>query len=375
MHLTTSTPLVSSIMASLLEGTPPSANGPSDESKITTFLKFTTMGVIISAIAYGVVFTLAVMSFHLLHKTSLDGKKRIHYLLFAYIVFMFILSTVNIVAAIHMNLNAIVSQTLPKTLEVGKNVGAVVIVLVTWGSDGFLLWRAAVLYEGVSTARRKIVNCFIGFLMVAQLVTGTMYFLSNFMDALNPPRYSDSIFVAFACTTLSINWIITGLVVGRLLHFRGKVSRSLGADYGTPFGRIITMCVESAALIIIFSTIFLVLNLMKKNPFSFSRILLTNIYVIGPFLILYRVAQGKAFLTSSNSFYSVPGNSGGQRSATLQFNDRGRHTLSTGNSTKIEVNISDEVHKDYYDHDRVELGNLSNSQIPTPIKRDMDTPI
>lgn len=119
--------------------------------------------------------------------------------------------------------------------------------------------------------------------LLKNVVTGAgmLYLLSNFMTTLTPAQISQPIFIGFSATTLAINWIITGLVVGRLVYFRMRVSHSMGTTYCTPFGRIIAMCVESAALIIVFATVFLVQNLShsERNPFSVSRIFLTQIYV------------------------------------------------------------------------------------------------
>lgn len=108
-------------------------------------------------------------------------------------------------------------------------------------------------------------------------VTGIMYLASNFVAAAQ--QHARPIFVAFASTTLSVNWIITTLVVTRLLVFRANVKRTMGNDHGRPYIGIISMCIESAALVIIFATIFLTLNLLNLDPFSFSRAFLVHIYV------------------------------------------------------------------------------------------------
>ena len=111
-------------------------------------------------------------------------------------------------------------------------------------------------------------------------MSGILYILYNFIPALRPSTYSRPIFIAFATTTLSVNWIITALVVFRIGQYRLRVSSSLGRHYGRPFNRVIEMCIESAVLIIVFATILLVNNLTSgKSPFSLSRTLLVQIYV------------------------------------------------------------------------------------------------
>ena len=109
------------------------------------------------------------------------------------------------------------------------------------------------------------------------LATGLLYLITNFHERMYP--IATPIFITFSSTTLFVNWVVTVLVVLRLLHFRRRVIMTLGDTYSKPYAGIISMCVESAALVIIFSTIFLVLNLLYKLPFSSSRTILIQIYV------------------------------------------------------------------------------------------------
>lgn len=136
---------------------------------------------------------------------------------------------------------------------------------------------------------------------VLQIVCGVLYILYNFIPALSPPKYSLSIFTAFASTTLSVNWIITALVVIRIGQFRYQISSSLGHDFGKPFNKIMAMCIESAALIIIFSTILIIQNLRGESPFSLSRLLLVQIYV-GDFFFSFRRFAPDLVLRSSHRF-------------------------------------------------------------------------
>ncbi|PPR00205.1 hypothetical protein CVT24_004908 [Panaeolus cyanescens] len=330
------------------------------------FLKFWTLGVILSSIAYGIAFTLFAACLYLLKKTSAGSRKRVHYALAAYITLMFALSTISIVSGISTNLTAITSQTIPRSLSLGgSSPDAVVIVLANWASDGFLLWRASVLYEGVTKSRRQAVYALIIFMLISQFTSGTLYLCSNFVKRMQ--KHERPIFVAFASTTLFVNWVITGLVVIRLLVFRSKVRKTLGNVYGSPYTGIISMCVESAALVILFATIFLTLNLLKLNPFSFSRAFLVHIYVIAPLLIIYRVAQGKAFITNTTSFYSQNGENSQTRSGgAIRFNTHHPHTTTgvSTQATRIEVNVThDEVKKadnlTYYDD--MEMGTRKDS--------------
>ena len=106
-------------------------------STVATFLKFWTMGVVLSSIAYGVAFTLSISTVHCLHSNSKGHKQRRHYVLISYVLLMFCLSTVSIVSGIRTNLNAIAAGTIPAHIGVDEN--AIIVVLVTWLSDGLLV--------------------------------------------------------------------------------------------------------------------------------------------------------------------------------------------------------------------------------------------
>jgi hypothetical protein len=104
-----------------------------------TFLKFWTMGVILSSIAYGVTFTLSISTLSLLHRSSRNKKERMHYVLISYVVVMTLLATVSITSGIRNNLEAIYKSEIPANLIVGRDENAIIVVLVTWGSDGLLV--------------------------------------------------------------------------------------------------------------------------------------------------------------------------------------------------------------------------------------------
>jgi hypothetical protein len=98
-----------------------------------------TMGVILSSIAYGVTSTMSISTLSLLHRSSKNKKERMHYILISYVVIMIFLATVSIVSGIRANLEAIFKSEIPADLNVGRDENAIIVVLVTWGSDGFLV--------------------------------------------------------------------------------------------------------------------------------------------------------------------------------------------------------------------------------------------
>ncbi|KAF8155646.1 hypothetical protein B0H34DRAFT_714212, partial [Crassisporium funariophilum] len=84
------------------------------------------------------------------------------------------------------------------------------------------------------------------------------------------------------------------------------------------------MCVESAALIAVFNVAFLILYLVNIQSLLFVGFIVPlffHAYIISPFLIVYRVAQGKAWSNQTRTLLTqdiyAAGN--GQRLPSLQF--------------------------------------------------------
>lgn len=119
----------------------PTLTGTSNEqwttSTAATFLEFWTMGVILSSIAYGVASTLSISTLRCLYNKTKGIKQRKHYILVSYVLLMFCLSTVSIVSGIRTNLKAVAAGNIPA--HIGMDENAIIIVLVTWLSDGFLV--------------------------------------------------------------------------------------------------------------------------------------------------------------------------------------------------------------------------------------------
>ena len=58
---------------------------------------------------------------------------------------------------------------------------------------------------------------------------------------------------AFILLSLLVNIILATLIVSRLVYHRRHFRDILGAEHGSPYINIMTMCVEPSALVIIFN--------------------------------------------------------------------------------------------------------------------------
>ena len=57
-----------------------------------------------------------------------------------------------------------------------------------------------------------------------------------------------------------VNIILALLIILRLLHHQRHIRKVLGAEHGSPNSKVITMCVESSALIVIVGGVYVILD-------------------------------------------------------------------------------------------------------------------
>ena len=72
---------------------------------------------------------------------------------------------------------------------------------------------------------------------------------------------SSSVFAVALLSTANI--ILASLIILRLVRHQRYVRKVLGAEHGSPYFTVITMSIESSALIVIFSAVYTVLALMQ----------------------------------------------------------------------------------------------------------------
>ncbi|KAF8154130.1 hypothetical protein B0H34DRAFT_800023 [Crassisporium funariophilum] len=242
-------------------------------------------------IGYGAIISLFCASFGLLQRTARADQKRLNLFLLCYISFMFSLCTMqnilDILSIVAMEWNTTISLNAIGTLQ---NVG---VLLSTWGADCFLMWRCITIYKGSSRQSHRTLKIFISFLVCLLFAASVVVIVKNFAAGLTDnARYS----YAFICTSLFINFAITSLIVLRLIYFNRNLKKNLGQKSTVLYSGIIAMSVDSAALIVIFDAIFIIIRRIPGVVGLKSRIFIpiySTVYIIAPLSIIYRVAQAK----------------------------------------------------------------------------------
>jgi len=89
-----------------------------------------------------------------------------------------------------------------------------------------------------------------------------------------------SYLVFFSLSTL-VNLILAVLIVSRLVYHRRYIRNTFGAEHGSSYTNIITMCVESSALMVISGGLFNSLYFVSNDGEYFMNSITPHIFVGG----------------------------------------------------------------------------------------------
>ncbi|KAF8965543.1 hypothetical protein BDZ97DRAFT_766639 [Flammula alnicola] len=306
-----------------------------------SLLQLQLIGALVSAIAYGLVVSLFFHSLALLVTSKkYTYSNRIRMFLITYIVVMFLLSTAALVQGMVYITIAVFSGVDISSHHLTKMNEPLTLPFTIWGADGFMLWRCFILYTNTTRVAHTILYGVLFLISLASIGSGILYYLipelSTFtlVSPLTPTLITISI-------TIFVNFTLTALVCGRLIHHQEGMRRVLGAQYSSPFMRIIVMCVESCVLIVVTCIVYVALfargDKTTLNGCIIPLLLLPHICVLSPTLIVYHVAKGRAITTAVRPSHV----------ATPNFRDEDIPTLMRSNdptSTLASLSTGSELH-------------------------------
>lgn len=80
--------------------------------------------------------------------------------------------------------------------------------------------------------------------------------------------------------TTAANIVLSSLITGRILYYERRVRKSLGVFNDPAYKRAVTICVESCALIVVVSVLFVILYYADTHSaFLFPLVLLPHVCV------------------------------------------------------------------------------------------------
>ncbi|KAF8812848.1 hypothetical protein BYT27DRAFT_7182300 [Phlegmacium glaucopus] len=269
------------------------------------------IGIILSAVIYGGILSLSISYVPLLLTTSQNVSRRIRNFLLVYTTFMVAISTLYLsttTVALTQNIFREDGPN-PRLFVQIRILDLTCITLANWGADGFMLWRCAMLCVGVSQRRRIALIAVLVLLALLSLASGIV----NITIGTTLPVTG---------VTVVLNIFTAIMITFRIIHFERYMRKAIGMERNSPYTMVVIICVESSALIIVFSLIYLILDARQDwyvnteyskylkdnsgNPSYVPLQLLVNIYVLSPLLIIYRVTRGKPATVREQPSESVP---------------------------------------------------------------------
>ncbi|EMD39212.1 hypothetical protein CERSUDRAFT_152269 [Gelatoporia subvermispora B] len=100
--------------------------------------------------------------------------------------------------------------------------------------------------------------------------------------------------VPYWSISMSLNIILTLLLVARLLWMRRRISQVLGPQYSSTYTSVAAMIIESALPYALVSFVFVVLYGLQNTAENLFIPVLTQVECISPMLVIMRVARGRA---------------------------------------------------------------------------------
>ncbi|CAA7266669.1 unnamed protein product [Cyclocybe aegerita] len=276
---------------------------PTASGSLTGFpnanLKLWLVGTFLGAVAYGIVIVLCLGCTinYLQCKAPRRGSLDVGYrkgtsfgrFFLPYILWMFLLSTLAVVCSCI----ALVDVLFPPpggaggvTTRFVRFGGVVSLVVASWAADALVIWRCVILYEDASRALRSSIDILLCIMALISLGLGLTYLATSLTDL-------NKFMLIFVLATSICNFIMTTLIVLRLWYHRRFIQEALGREYGSPYARVIAICVESAALIVVFNLAHVCAHFNSNIGLVLSHQLLVHVYGISALLILYRVLDGR----------------------------------------------------------------------------------
>jgi len=310
---------------------------------------------ILAAVAYGIVFTLFVLTFKQLIRSTTKYNYTHRLCFITYITLIFILGTLFIGALAKMTQLSFVDYRLfpggPAAFEEQEfsipidEISNVSYVIANWLADGMVIYRYLVIYRNTRQFPLWVVMIIPVLAYMTSFSLSVVWLIQVSAPASSPwGNLSNAInFTApYFWMSLSLNISMTIAICARLLFYRRRITRVLGPNHGTQYTSVAAMIVESSFIYSAFSLLFLI-PFALNNPIQNAFIqLMGEIQVIATLLITYRVAYGAAWVngTSKSILTTKEVQSSGVR---VQVEFSGPHNTFQDNQSNPSHHVKPEV--------------------------------
>ncbi|KAM6495474.1 hypothetical protein JOM56_008180 [Amanita muscaria] len=282
--------------------------GPIEDSG-TIFLERTFLGQgFVAGVGYGVQLVFYVMCVKYLWRERM--RRRVMLFLLAYVTLLLSLSSLWAAIAtwtiedIYINnrnypggpwVYFLATQNLPENV-----IFIVVLFVLTFLSDLLVLWRCWVIWTTTSGLIAYVIVAFPSLILLASFALGTIWCLQSSQPGLSlynkiPIAFGTSYYV----TSLSVNVVVTVLIVLRLALHRRSMRESLPPEHAKHYLSVAAIVVESAALYSVFALAFIISYALNNPINQFFLTMSSSCQQIAGYLIILRVAQGRAWSTNT----------------------------------------------------------------------------
>jgi len=161
---------------------------------------------------------------------------------------------------------------------------------MNWMADGLMIYRLFVIWN-----RRILIVA----LPITMLMTSVSLSIVELHRIIQPTaRVSRHLAINFRLLywsfSVSLNVLVTLLIVGRLLFVRHQISRAIQASQARVYTSVSAMLIESAALYSFLTIVFLI-GYTRRSPLQFAIEAVELIQGVCPLMIILRVARGNAW--------------------------------------------------------------------------------
>ncbi|CCM06539.1 uncharacterized protein FIBRA_08813 [Fibroporia radiculosa] len=290
-------------------------------------------GTYIGAAAYGLHVALYITCLR-----SLSLRRQHYWYMLTFVTVLLSLGTINIVCNIRFNeFTWIDYRNYPggpfayimgqetNPLNIAGNAAS---IIATFLADGLLLYRTYILWNN---------NWMLIVIPILMYLASTVLSAFFVYQAARPDsslwaQNSFNFGLAYWALTMSLNIILTLMLVVRLFIIRRQVKSTLGADHARTYSDIAAMIMECALPYGVISFIFIVLYGIQNTGENLFIPLLAQVQCITPELIILRVAKGHAWTGTKNMSGPV---------SAMSFTDPKTTMTTSSDTTTREANLND----------------------------------
>ncbi|KAM6498723.1 hypothetical protein JOM56_006671 [Amanita muscaria] len=187
------------------------------------------------------------------------------------------------------------------TQNMPENVIFIVTLFVlTFLSDLLVLWRCWVIWTTTSGLVAYVIVAFPVLILFASFALGTIWCLQSSQPGLSlHSKIAIAFGTSYYVTSLSVNVVVTVLIVFRLALHRRYILRSLPSEHAKHYLSVAAIVVESAALYSVFALAFIISYALNNPINQFFLTISSCCQQIAGYLIILRVAQGRAWSTNT----------------------------------------------------------------------------